>query len=92
MYPIYATVAKDTECPYTCALFINYLLTEPGFAGNKSWNSSQGYYSPNTTIAKPEGLEDEAYEYWRSRLVFEDLEYIDENYIDIYEFIAVRVG
>ena len=92
MYPIYATVAKDTECPYTCALFINYLLTEPGFAGNKSWNSSQGYYSPNTTIAKPEGLEDEAYEYWSTRLVFEDLEYIDENYVDIYEFIAVRVG
>ena len=27
MYPIYATVCKDTECPYT-ALFINYLLSE----------------------------------------------------------------
>ena len=27
-----------------------------------------------------------------SRLVFEDLEYIDENYADVYEFIAVRVG
>ena len=92
MYPIYATVAKDTDCPYTCALFINYLLTEPGFAGPKSWNSSQGYYSPNKTIEKPEGLEDEAYEYWSTRLVFEDLEYIDENYVDIYEFIAVRVG
>ena len=92
MYPIYATVAKDTDCPYTCALFINYLLTEPGFAGPKSWNSSQGYYSPNKTILKPEGLEDEAYEYWSTRLVFEDLDYIDENYVDIYEFIAVRVG
>ena len=92
MYPIYATVAMDTDCPYTCALFINYLLTEPGFAGPKSWNSSQGYYSPNKTIQKPEDLQDEAYEYWSDRLVFEDLEYIDENYIDIYEFIAVRVG
>ena len=74
MYPIYATVAKDTDCPYTCALFINYLLTEPGFAGPKSWNSSQGYYSPNKTILKPEDLEDEPYEYWKPRLVFEDLE------------------
>lgn len=92
MYPIYATVAKDTESPYTCALFINYLLSEEGFAGEKSWNSSQGYYSPNKTILKPEGLEDEPYEYWSSRLVFEDLEYIDENYADVYEFIAVRVG
>ncbi len=92
MYPIYAAIAKDTDCPYTCALFVNYLLTEPGFAGEKSWNSSQGYYSPNKTILKPEGLEDQPYEYWSTRLVFEDLEYIDENYIDIYEFIAVRVG
>ena len=92
MYPIYATVANDTECPYTCALFINYLLSEEGFAGDKSWNSSQGYYSPNKTILKPEGLEDEPYEYWSTRLVFEDLEYIDENYADAYEFIAVRVG
>ena len=92
MYPIYATVCKDTECPYTCALFINYLLSEQGFAGPKSWNSSQGYYSPNKTIAKPEGMQDEPYEYWSDRLVIEDLEYIDEHYIDVYEFIATRVG
>ena len=92
MYPIYATVCKDTECPYTCALFINYLLSEQGFAGPKSWNSSQGYYSPNKTIAKPEDIQDEPYEYWSERLVIEDLEYIDEHYIDVYEFIATRVG
>ena len=92
MYPIYATVCKDTECPYTCALFINYLLSEEGFAGPKSWNSSQGYYSPNKTIAKPEDIQDEPYEYWSDRLVIEDLEYIDEHYIDVYEFIATRVG
>ena len=92
MYPIYATVCKDTECPYTCALFINYLLSEQGFAGPKSWNSSQGYYSPNKTIANPEDVQDEPYEYWSDRLVIEDLEYIDEHYIDVYEFIATRVG
>ena len=92
MYPVYATVAKDTDCPYTCALFINYLLSEAGFGGEKSWNSNQGYYSPNKTIQKPEGLEDQAYEYWSTRLVFEDLSYIDENYTDAYEFIATRVG
>ena len=92
MYPIYATVCKDTECPYTCALFINYLLSEEGFAGPKSWNSSQGYYSPNKTIAKPEDIEDEPYEYWIERLVTEDLDYIYDHYIDVYEFIATRVG
>ena len=92
MYPIYATVCKDTECPYTCALFINYLLSEEGFAGPKSWNSSQGYYSPNTTIQKPEDLEDEAYDYWTDCLVFEDLTYINDHFVDFYEFIATRVG
>ena len=91
MYPVYATVCNDTECPYTCALFINYLLSEEGFAGEKSWNSSQGYYSPNTTIAKPEDLQDEAYEYWATRLVIEDLDFIYENYGEYYEFIATRV-
>ncbi len=95
MYNIYATVCSDTDCPYTCALFINWLLSEGGFAGEKSWNSSQGYYSPNTTIEKPEGLEDESYMYWADKLVFEDLDYIDglgAAYADIYRFINVRVS
>ena len=94
MYNVYATVCSDTDCPYTCALFINWLLSEEGFAGPKSWNSSQGYYSPNTTIGKPEGLEDQPYAYWDGKLVFEDLNYIDglQNYNDIYHFINVRVS
>ncbi|MBR4082111.1 MAG: hypothetical protein IKK21_10035 [Clostridia bacterium] len=92
MYPIYATVFKDTDCPYTCALFINYLLSAEGFAGEKSWNSSQGYYSPNKTIEKPEDLEDEAYDYWTDCLVFEELDYINDHFVEVYEFIATRVG
>ncbi len=92
MYSIYATVCNDTDCPYTCALFINYLLSEAGFAGEKSWNSSQGYYSPNTSIEKPADLEDQAYPYWNERLVVEDLDYIYDHYADVYEFIATRVG
>lgn len=92
MYAVYATVCKDTDCPYTCALFINYLLSEEGFAGPSSWNSSQGYYSPNTSIQKPDDIEDEPYEYWTKYLVFEDLDYIYDHYIDVYEFIATRVG
>ena len=94
MYNVYATVCSDTDCPYTCALFINWLLSEEGFGGNKSWNSSQGYYSPNTTIGKPEDLEDEPYTYWDGKLVFEDLNYIDslENDNEIYRFINVRVS
>lgn len=92
MYSIYATICKDTDCPYTCALFVNYLLDAAGFAGPKSWNSSQGYYSPNTSIEKPSDLEDEAYSYWSKCLVVEDLDYIYDNYANVYEFIATRVG
>lgn len=92
MYNIYATVAKDTECPYTCALFINFLLGEEGFGGDDSWNSNQGYYSANSSIEKPEELEDEAYNYWSDKLVFEDADYIYDNYTDVFEYIAVRVG
>lgn len=92
MYSIYATVFSDTDCPYTCALFINYLLDEAGFAGPKSWNSSQGYYSPNTSIEKPDDIEDEAYSYWAECLVVEDQEFIYDNYAKVYEFISVRVG
>ena len=95
MYNVYATVCSDTDCPYTCALFINYLLSEGGFAGPKSWNSSQGYYSPNTSIDKPDSIEDEPYTYWADKLVFEDLDYIDglgAAYNDVYRFINVRVS
>ena len=92
MYAVYATVCKDTDCPYTCALFINYLLSEAGFAGPKSWNSSQGYYSPNTSIEKPDKIQDKAYSYWADCLVAEDLDYIFNNYSTVYEFVATRVG
>lgn len=92
MYSVYATVCNDTDCPYACALFINYLLSEAGFAGEKSWNSSQGYYSPNTTIQKPDDIEDESFTYWQDRLVVEDLNYIYDNYANVYDFIAVRVS
>ena len=95
MYNVYATVCSDTDCPYACALFINWLLSEEGFAGAKSWNSSQGYYSPNTTILKPDGLLDQPYLYWDGKLVFEDLDYIDglgASYNEIYRFINVRVS
>ena len=95
MYNVYATVCSDTDCPYTCALFINWLLSEGGFAGPKSWNSSQGYYSPNTSIDKPADLEDKPYTYWADKLVFEDLDYIDglgADYTEIYRFINVRVS
>ena len=92
MYSIYASVFSDTDCPYTCALFINYLLSKDGFASEKCWNAYQGYYSPNTTIEKPEGVEDQPFTYWQDKLVIEDPDYILEHFNEVYEFIALEVG
>ena len=75
----YAMVAHDTPCPYTCALFINYILSEEGFSGEGAWNNYPGYYSTNQTIEKSLA-NDENFDYWRQRLIVEDTSYIkDQN-------------
>ena len=63
-----------------------------GLRGRKELELQPGLYSPNTSIQKPEGLEDKPFEYWQDKLVLEDLDYLYEHYIDVYEFIATRVG
>ena len=35
---------------------------------------------------------DEPFEYWQDKLVLEDMDYLYEHYIDVYEFIATRIG
>ena len=87
LYAIYATVAKHTDCPYTCALFINYLLSEEGFAGEGSWNDYSGYYSPNKSVHKIKEIEDRDFSFWEKNLVVEDLDYIQDNVESVQEFI-----
>lgn len=79
MYAIYATVAKNTDCPYTCALFINYLLSAEGFSGEGSWNQHPGYYSANTAVHKTEEIDDRDFGFWERNLVVEDSDYIQDN-------------
>lgn len=93
MYPTYAQICADTDTPYTCALFINYLLSEEGGA---AWNNenNMGTYLANTSIAlvpDATGLDKEV-DFWLDRCVIEDGEYLAANYAEVYEYIAVRIN
>lgn len=92
MYAIYATVARDTDCPYTCALFINYLLGEEGFSDAGSWNDYPGYYSANMTVHKSEEINDRDFAFWEKNLVVEDSDYIQDNIEYDREFIEFCIG
>ena len=86
MYPTYAQICADTDTPYTCALLINYLLSEEGGA---AWNNenNMGSYLANTSIAlvpDATGLDKEV-NFWLDRCVIEDGEYLAANYADVYD-------
>ena len=82
----YATVVCDTQCPYTCALFINYLLSEEGFSGEGAWNNYFGYYSTNETVDKDEVSGDLSLDFWADRLVIEDSDYLYIQNSEIEDF------
>ena len=83
MYPLYAQIVKTTTMPYTAMLFVEHLVTSAGFA---PWGKDIGSYSSNTSIPVNKG--DQPLSYWKSRLVMEDPEYINEAYADVFEFIS----
>ena len=93
IYPTYAQICKDTDMPFTCALFINWLFTEEGFA---AWNNenNMGVYSPNMEIPlvpDATGLDKEI-GYWLNCLVIEDGVTVAEKYPEAYEFISIRLS
>ena len=93
MYPTYAQVCADTDMPYTCALFINYLLSQEGGA---AWNNenNMGTYLANTSVPlvpDATGLDKEV-DYWLERCVIEDGAYLAEHYAEVYEYIAMRIA
>ena len=83
MYPLYAQIVKTTTMPYTSMLFVEHLVTSEGFA---PWGKDIGAYSSNTSIPVNKG--DQPLSYWKTRLVMEDPEYINEAYADVFEFIS----
>jgi len=93
MYPTYAQVCADTDMPYTCALFINYLLSQEGGA---AWNNenNMGTYLANTSIPlvpDATGLDKEV-DFWLERCVIEDGAYLADHYAEVYEYIATRIA
>ena len=83
MYPLYAQIVKTTTMPYTSMLFVEHLVSPAGFA---PWGKDIGAYSSNTGIPVNKG--DQPLLYWKTRLVMDDPEYINEAYADVFEFIS----
>ena len=83
MYPLYVQIVKTTTMPYTSMLFVEHLVTAAGYA---PWAKNIGAYSSNASIPVNKG--DQPLSYWKTRLVMEDPEYINEAYADVFEFIS----
>ena len=81
MYPMYTMVNVNANRPYTAMLFIEYLMTQEGFA---PWGKSIGAYSPNPAITVNDG--DLTIDVWKNTLVMEDADYILENF-EVEDFI-----
>ena len=91
MYPTYAQVCKDTDMPYTSALFINYILSAEG---SDPWTNAgvMGNYSVNTSIPLNDGTGiDQEVDYWMERCVIEDGQYLASVYSEVLDFISVRI-
>lgn len=91
MYPTYAQITKDTKMPYTCALFVNFILSEEG---SIPWTNEgvMGNYSVNTAVPLNDGTGlDKEVDYWLERCVVEDGGYLASVYADAFDFISIRI-
>lgn len=82
-YKMYAMVTKNAKYPYTACALVNYITSKAGYEA--SWGGLQGYYSTNKTVSIAEG--DKALSWWKERLVVEDVEELQKNYTDVYQFV-----
>ena len=83
MYPMYAMIPANAQRPYTAMLFIDYLMSEEGFA---FWGESIGAYSPNPAIPASDIDSNLNLDTWKATLVIEDPDYILAN-IEVEDFI-----
>lgn len=81
-YPLYSLMCKDAKHPAAAQLFIEFLLTEEGFA---PWGVDNGTYSSNPNIPVNEG--DFPMETWESILVPENPEWCFANRAEVEEFL-----
>jgi len=86
MYPMYALVSAGASRPYTAMLFIDYLMSQEGFA---PWGKSIGAYSTNPALPPLEG--DLGIDVWRATLVAEEPGWILDSYEDVSTFVTKYV-
>lgn len=85
MYSIYAQLANNGPRPYTAMLFVNYLMTEEGFA---PW-ASMGGYSANVSVPVTEG--DSELSFWQNTLVVENGNYINGVKAKVVDWINTKL-
>lgn len=86
MYPLYCQMVTNGPRPYTAMLFIEYMMSEDGFA---PW-ASMGSYSGNTTIKEVEG--DSSLSFWKANLVVESPDYIASVKTTVSDFVKKLIG
>ena len=82
MYPAFLHLTRNAKNPNAAKLFIEFLLTEQGFA---PWAKDVGSYSSNPSIPVNKG--DFEVSFWASRLVQEDPVFLFENRAKVEEFV-----
>ena len=89
----YLTVAANAKYPYTAALFINYLLSEEGYAAY--YGKDPGGYSSNPQIVPSETAKergDISITFWKDTCPTEDPEYISKMYYEVYPLLSQWVA
>ncbi|MEG1389804.1 MAG: ABC transporter substrate-binding protein [Angelakisella sp.] len=81
-YPLFSLITKDAKNPNAAKLFIEYILTEEGFA---PWGKDKGTYSTNPNIAPAK--DDVALKEWAPKLVKIDPEFCFEKRADVEDFL-----
>lgn len=81
-YPIFAQLTSNAKNTAAAKLLIEFLMTEEGY---EPWGVDVGAYSSNPTIPINEG--DHALDFWESRLVLEDPDFLYENRSAVEEFV-----
>jgi iron(III) transport system substrate-binding protein len=82
LYPAFVHLTANAKHPNAAKLFIEYLLTQEGFA---PWAKDVGAYSSNPNV--PVNSDDHTLSFWEPRLIAEDPLYIYENRADVEEFV-----
>jgi iron(III) transport system substrate-binding protein len=82
MYPAFLHLTANAKHPNAAKLFIEYLLTQEGFA---PWAKDVGAYSSNPDI--PVNAGDHPVSFWEPRLIPEDPQFLFEHRAEVEEFV-----